>query len=361
MRKLLRWFKFKKIEIFLIIGFVISSYSFSMLIGYCSNSASKIIEKNKFNKQHKEVNITINNEEELESINDIVDIVYDAGIKNFTSKYVINHQEPVRKGQEYVLRNEVLGAYGEFNIEKYCEIEGRNFSSEELISNDKVAIIGERVNEYTYEIDNEKYINLFNDDYKVIGVLKNTKNFDRTTIVPFKSFNFSNNKYQNFGLYIEKNEWGKIEELYNEKYYVESAKLPTKSVILYLYENEDVFRECIFQLILSLVNLILFSIFISNGIKKDAAIMRVLGCTNRDVFKEIFKRNFKITTVGNIIGIILFEMSSKVIDVIFASKMSEDFIINAIITSIICYFISILISTVTLRNVIKFKVVKEIR
>ena len=361
MRRLLEKFKLKKIEAFLVIGFIISSYSFSMLIGYCSDAASQIIERNKFHKQYKEVTIIENDPDKFESINEIIDITYDLGIHNFTSKYLVTAQEPVKEEKEDVLRNEVLGAYGKFDFEKHCEIEGRNFTKEELVSDSKVAIIGERLDEYTYEINNEKYVKLFGDDYKVIGRLKNTKNFKATTIVPFKSFNFANNTYDRFGLNIDKDEYKNIYKLDNEKYTVEVNDLPIRSVISYLYDMEEVFKECIFQLVLSIANLILFSIFIANSMKKDIAIMKVLGCTNKDVFEEILKKNLKITTIGNLIGIVLFRISSRIIDVAYFSKMSQSFIINILLSSIVCYLISMIISIVTLRNVIKFKLIKEIR
>ncbi|SFU75391.1 MacB-like core domain-containing protein [Clostridium sp. DSM 8431] len=358
MRKI---FKLKKIEIFLIMGFIISFYSFSMLIGYCSNSASEIIERNRFHRRYKDVEIAINNLEELESIEQMIDNIYDLGIRKFTSKYLTSAQEPVKESQENVLRNEVLGAYGSFDMGEYCEIEGRNFTSEETMSNEKIAIIGERVNDYIYEINNEKYIKLFNDDYKVIGILKNTKNFSRTTIIPFKSLNFINNNYDKFGFLVSKDEYKKLEELSKEKYSTEINAMPTKFIVSYLYQIEDVFRECIFQLILSLANLILFSVFIASDMKKDISIMKVLGCTNRDVFKEIIKKNIKVATIGNLIGIVLFKISSSIIDVAFVSKIGNTFTTNMIITSIICYCISILISIATLKNILKFKVIKEIR
>ena len=240
-------------------------------------------------------------------------------------------------------------------------VKGRYLTEEELSSNEKVAVIGLGLERLIEEKDGEKYIKVFEEYYKVIGILGDTEVFKYSSIIPIKSLSIINSEPSqvSFLHYFKDNEVN--EAISNRNILSNETIIPQIPVIKYLFKNVYELKNCLYQVVLGIINLFLFSYFFSDGIKEKVAIMKVLGARNIDVFKEVFIKYIKIATIGIIGGLILSKFTIDFMRQAFTYQYSSVNVDNVIVTFISIFIISIIVSICVLFNVIRFKIMKEIR
>jgi ABC-type antimicrobial peptide transport system permease subunit len=107
--------------------------------------------------------------------------------------------------------------------------------------------------------------------------------------------------------------------------------------------------------------LLLFSYFFAKNIREKVAIMKVLGAKNSDVFKEVFAKFIRISSIGIAAGLALSKITIDFMMKSFTSQYSAVNISNIILSSMLIFIISIIVSILVLFNVIRFKIMKEIR
>ncbi|MBE6050309.1 MAG: ABC transporter permease [Clostridium sp.] len=365
--------KYIKIEIFLIIGFMVSAFTFSLTISSIYSQYSKVIEKNKFNANYKtiEVNkvekpkqrvdgyeiVDSSDENDIFTLRECIDVVN----KNGYNKIILNPMvDQIEEGNDFYV-NTVWPCSAGIDIKSDSMVEGRYFTEEELSGNNKVVIIDSKMQRLTEEKEGEKYIKIFNEEYKVIGVIGETEVFKYSSIIPIKSLNCIDEELPRY-IFMEYDESNKApKEIADEDIRIIEDSIPKISVIDYLFENVIELKNNLYQIVLGIINLLLFSYFFAKGIKEKVAIMRVLGARNIHIFTDVFKKFLKIASVGIALGLLLSECTIGILRQAFEYEYSLINIQNVIITSLIILVISLVVSVIVLLNVIKFKIMKEIR
>ncbi|SHI96249.1 FtsX-like permease family protein [Clostridium amylolyticum] len=350
-----RFFKVNSTEIFLVIGFVISAFSFSIIISSTYRYYSEIVEQNKFYKDYKIASINV--KDKSMELSEAITLFKKEGMdNNLTPKIATT----IEIGDKFI-SNRIMGILGGFNIERYGEIEGRNFTTEEANGKGKLAIIGSGLKKYTNLQNGKHYIKVFNEYYEVIGVLNNSEFFKYESIIPINSFYFINNKYDTFNQLVAVDEINNLEKLSNDELKTRISEIPQESVLNYVFKKVPQLKENFYGLALGAVNLVLFSFFFAYGIKRKIAIMKVLGAKNRHVFGNILGKVLVISTLGIIIGLVLSKFTIVLMNKGFPNSYGDLDIYNILITCSLVYLISVIVSLIILFRVINFKILKEIR
>lgn len=354
MRKFLR---ISNIEFFLILGFFISAFSFSIIISSSYRSYRVVVEKNNFNKDYNMLSLKTKGKE-ITGAN-VVDLLESKGVDNITTAQLITN---FQVGDDFIV-NRIIGVTKGFNIEKYDIIEGRNFTQEEKCSNKKIAIIGNNLKKYVVKVDDKSYIKVFDENYEVVGIMRDSEFLKEVSIVPIKSLYFIDNKYKQFNLLVGVNQLDKLNTSNFSEFEFSANNIPHVSVIKYLFRNVSILKDNVYGVLLGIINLILFSYFFAQNIKPKIAIMKVLGAKNIDVYKEVFGKITKISVLGIILGLIFSKLTIILINTTFARNYGYQSlnIYNILITSLLIFLISNIVSLIILFNVIKFKLLKEIR
>lgn len=364
--------KYTKIELFLIIGFLVSTFAFSLTISIVYSNYNKVTEQNRFNKDYKYLKIdtahetkyvdgaeVVNKDEDKEnpSLSEIVDAVQEAGYKKIILK---PFEDQIQVDNKFYI-NDIWPCSDGVDIESKNLIKGRYLTEEELMSNEKVAIIGFGLERLVEEKNGERYIKIFNEDYKVIGVLGNTEVFKYSSIIPIRSLYFISTKVPNVIFYENNISNIDIKEINLKNTNASEKEISRISVIDYLFKNVYELKNSLYQIILGVANLLLFSYFFAKNIREKVAIMKVLGAKNSDVFKEVFAKFIRISSIGIIAGLALSKITIDLMMKSFPSQYSAVNISNIILSSMLIFIISIIVSILVLFNVIRFKIMKEIR
>ncbi|SFU86548.1 MacB-like core domain-containing protein [Clostridium sp. DSM 8431] len=363
--------KYTKIDIFLIVGFLLSAFAFSLTISVVYTKYNKVIEQNEINKDYKllEINIVDKTEKKDEENNvnlkykkntsllEVVNEVQQAGYKKIILSPI---ETQIEVGNDSYI-NDIWACSAGIDMKRNNIVKGRYLTEEELSSNEKVAVIGLGLERLIEEKDGEKYIKVFEEYYKVIGILGDTEVFKYSSIIPIKSLSIINSEPSqvSFLHYFKDNEVN--EAISNRNILSNETIIPQIPVIKYLFKNVYELKNCLYQVVLGIINLFLFSYFFSDGIKEKVAIMKVLGARNIDVFKEVFIKYIKIATIGIIGGLILSKFTIDFMRQAFTYQYSSVNVDNVIVTFISIFIISIIVSICVLFNVIRFKIMKEIR
>jgi signal recognition particle subunit SEC65 len=145
--------KYTKIELFLIIGFLVSTFAFSLTVSIVYSNYNKVTEQNRFNKDYRYLKIdtvhetkyvdgaeVVNKDEDKEnpSLSEIVDAVQEAGYKKIILK---PFEDQIQIDNKFYI-NDIWPCSDGVDIESRNLIKGRYLTEEELMSNEKVAIIG---------------------------------------------------------------------------------------------------------------------------------------------------------------------------------------------------------------------------
>lgn len=348
-------FKINLIEFFLIIGFVISAFSFSIIISSTYRYYKTVVEKNTFNNDYKSLSLNLNTEQL--NLASFFNWLNKQGFHNScTPMFATN----IEVGDIFI-NNNIMGVSSGFNMNKYSTIEGRYFTENELNTNSKVAIIGDGLKKYTQKDKGIEYIKVFEEYYQVIGIINNSSYFKFVSLVPLNSLYFVNNKYTSFRQLVSKDYVNKETPLKFDNASIEIKDIPTDSIISYLFQQVPSLKESLYSLCLGIINLLLFSYFFANGIKREISIMKVLGANNTHIFKEILSKLFIVSTLGIILGLILSYFTITLMNKGFPNSYGNLDFYNIAITSFLVYITTIISSFIILLNVIKFKILKEIR
>lgn len=355
MRDLIKHIKVTKVEFFLILGFFISTFSFSIIISSTYRHYSKISEKNRFFDNYNLV--TIESKNNIVKMSSVVNILEKSDIHN-TSTHPM--QTVFEFGNNFII-NEVIGACEGFNIENYAKVQGRNLNDKDLNSNSRIAIIGEGLKKYAIDIDGKLYMKIFDESYEVIGIIKNSAFFMNSSIIPIRSLPFINNEYDEFNQLVHKDDINKLENISRDEFNISVREIPKEPIVKYLFKWVPNLKENMYGILLGIVNLILFSIFFANSIKRKIAVMKVLGAKNSHIYKEVLFNILKVSSLGILLGLLISNLTISFMSKAFVNMYSPIDIYNIGITILLVYFVSILVSVVILFNVINFKLLKDIR
>ncbi|MGL5152351.1 MAG: hypothetical protein ACRC7N_17480 [Clostridium sp.] len=364
-----RYFKFSKIEIFLAIGFIVSTFAFALTISTAYSKYNKVTEKNKFNEDYGYIETSI--QRDVKYIDGVEYVIEGEPV---TLREIINGIKSTGYEKiilEPTMSNILIGELNYINKIWPCSsginmldgkiIKGRYLTEEELMKGDKVAVINEEIEKITTSKADGDYIEIFDEEYKVVGVYGNTEYLRYSTVIPLNSLNYLDKEIGRANFLEYSNENKDIKEHNGDKFNISVSEIQPTSVINYLRENVYELKGSIYQIVLGLVNLLLFSYFLAKGIKKKVAIMRVLGATNSIIFQEVFKLLIKISSIGIIIGLPIAGVTINFLKATFTHQYTEMNFPIALVTTTIILLLTTIVTFIVLFNVIRFKIVKEIR
>lgn len=347
--------KFKSTYLFLIIGFMISSCTISIAISSLYPFYSQINEKNRFLERYDLIKIY----KEGTSLN-ISDIEEDIE-KNSVTDYIfapINTE--IIKDSGYIMCDLWVIPNG-FDLKKSLEITNSKNIDGKFKSGRNYAIIGKNIKGLETEVDNKKYVDLFKKEYEIISEIGENEYFSSSVFVSSKVKEFKNKKFSSLNLLILKSDINKIENLSNEGYEVQIEEIKKEPILEVLKQIPLELERRAYELAVGILNLIIFSYFFSNSIKKDVAIKRVLGASNNYILKDILKRMFIIATIGTSLGVIMSSVIVQFMNSTNAMAYGEINLIGIILTAVVVFMISLIVTFIVLLNVIRFKIMKEIR
>ncbi|MDY5911459.1 MAG: ABC transporter permease [Inconstantimicrobium porci] len=357
MKKIFNTFKLSKLQIYLVISFILSTCSFSILISSAFVDVKNTIEENKFNSNYSLIGIRIKNTEKTsyEKLNKIIST-------NITNNFTLGISIDVVDNQsEFGKENKIIAAGKDFDISKYDSIEGRYLTKSELDSNKKLAIVGNSFKNDLITKGKKKYIIINKEKYEVVGILSQSIFFSNSSIIPHKSL--TSNKYSRdvYMYYIDNSSVHKLNSLDTKKYYIFKNNYIAKNPFVNTFKKRQTVQMSVLQFIAGFINLALFSIFYAVDMRKKTAIMRVIGAKKIHILKFLLSSVLKTATLGIIIGLFI---SSKVIN--YLNDAYPDWFIsldlfNIITSSLLCYIIAIIIVLVIMHKVLNFKILKEIR
>lgn len=310
--------KYTKIDIFLIIGFLVSAFAFSLTISNAYSKYNKVVEMNEFNKNYKTLNVNLINENKSEdnnirkkdvknmNLSEIISEIQGIGYK----KIILSPLETqIEVGNHYYI-NQIWPCSAGIDIRSQNIIKGRYLTEEELNSNEKVAVIGFGLERLIEEKNGKNYIKVFDEYYKVIGILGNTEVFKYSSIIPIKSFYFIDKPMAKVDFWENCTDNTNIKENDSNINIIETdiQKIP---IVKYLFRNVYELKNSLYQVIIGITNLLLFSYFSAKSMRQKVAIMKVLGGKNKDIFKEIFLKFIKVASIGIIGGLILSNFTIK--------------------------------------------------
>ncbi|MBN1041267.1 ABC transporter permease [Clostridium botulinum] len=364
--------KYTKIDIFLIIGFLVSAFAFSLAISTIYSKYNKVMETNEFNKNYKYLDVStlketrdkdgfviVYKKEDEKNINllDIINEVQEAGYKEI----ILSPFETQIEVENDSYINDIWPCSSRVDIKSDNIINGRYLTEKELSGDEKVAVIGFGLEKLIEEKNGQNYIKVFDEYYKVIGIIGDTEVFKYSSIIPIRSLYFINNPIPKVTFWENSINNTNIKEVNNKNITLSTNNIPKIPVLKYLFKNVYELKNSLYQVLLGITNLLLFSYFFSKNITKRVAIMKILGAKNIHVFKEIFIKFLKISSVGIIGGVILSKLTVDFMRQSFTGQYSIVNIQNILSTSILIFSISIIVSICVLFNVIRFKIMKEIR
>lgn len=360
--------KYEKTNIFLIIGYLVSVFAFSLTLSNVSSRYNQVTETNKFYKDYNTLNLVQENidfqdEKMSDSNNESLTLLKTINtLEEYGYKQLIFNpmQTQVEVNNNYYI-NDIWPCSAGINIHSTDIIKGRYFTNEELDSNEKLAVIGSGLERLIEKKAEEEYIKVFNEYYKVIGVINNTEVFKYSSIIPLKSLYFINEENPNATFLENSLNNTDILNIDNENLTIHKNSIAKVPVIKYLFKHVYELKNNLYQIALGLINLLLFSYFFSKNIKSKVAIMRILGAKNIDIFKELFTTFIKIASFSLLLGLLLTKFTVDFMSKAFISSYSPVNIENIILTSAAIFLVSSIVSICVLFNVIRFKIMKEIR
>lgn len=187
---------------------------------------------------------------------------------------------------------------------------GRNISTDDILKGNKVAIISYDYEDLIYIKNNTKFIDISNETYEVIGIIKNImgQSFYHSNIfIPYTAYppswnnNISIDKDFATGLISSNNIIKDIKNFDTSKYDISNyniRSLNIKSVKDNLTFLKTDLRNFIIIGIASLLNIILFSFYWINCRKKKISIYKAVGYSNIDIYKELLIEILKLCSIS---------------------------------------------------------------
>lgn len=188
--------------------------------------------------------------------------------------------------------------------------EGRNLEEEDLKDNNKFIIIGSEFKDLIKIKNNKKYINVFGDEYEVIGISEN----DILKYNIFVNLNIIDDKDRGENYVICSNKLS-AKELFNMVYryqekYENSINIldlkQEKYTLDHVIERySEVIKNYVVLMIISFLALFITTLYYINKIKLEIYITSLCGATKLDIFKLLSKKFSIISSISFIISIIL--------------------------------------------------------
>ncbi|BFN06044.1 ABC transporter permease [Clostridium tetani] len=347
--------------IFICLGFVISIYCLSVGINLFNTQFRFYNDSNNFWKEN------FISELKFKEDTTLKDIINKLETSSFESKNLSFDTVIYMPNRIYSLQ----GLYNYDNIKKiYPIISGRYFTQKETSSNEKIALVGANLLDLVHTKNGVKYINLEDEEFKVVGVIGRSSEsyWNIRVVVPMMSLPIK--------IYETKSKIFNIncsnESLSNKKYFVNFKKSlesiniediniknvsQINAVSKAFEKNKPMYISLSFSILLSIISILTFSTFWANNLKRNIAIKRIVGASNIHILKILF---FQILII-NIIALII----ATIIECNTINFLKEVFLINiefnpinSILTSIVSIAFSVLNSLYILKNILKFDILE---
>ncbi|MGL4874110.1 MAG: FtsX-like permease family protein [Clostridium sp.] len=344
------------VDRFLGLGFLITTFLIMITISSLYPIYQDVVEENNLWDNFEQVWVDFNGSELTHR--EFIKKLEDREINNYFALPVIYMNEYGEKG---LTENIVMPITEGFNIKNFMTIEGE-FSKDDLDGKSKSVIIGENLNKNTVEVDGKRYLELYGENFEVIGQIKDTKAFPNFTIVPLKSLGLIDIKMDDIGIGISKLEKDRFLKINEDMGYKTSVYgIKKQSVIEEIFKRPTEIEDRLVQMFLGMMNISMFSYFYTKMVKRDLAVMRVLGADNKYIFKELFRRIIKVAGSGALLGAILTQVA-----IMYFREINpvgyEPLTLGVIIVTIaLIIILSLIISLISVLSVARFKVLKEIR
>lgn len=286
----------KSATIFLIFGIFVGVSILSFNISY----TEALKNRNKISSLN-ESNYSLFTIVSTKQLNTIEKYILDLSSKSYVNLSIPNSKH---KNESYTL---VGVGFTNSIIYKPDIVNGSFFSKEQANSNEKIAIVGRRFENKIYKKNNNEYIKIDNEEFKVIGINK-TINDINSIFIPIKVFlnMYSNEEIMNVKILA-------INKLIEQQlYYKNIVSMMTKDSVLIDFKSEAYNLSnyiltfiSFLILIIAIINIINFTVFWIAQRKKEIAIRKVVGATNSDIRKLIFSEILVLSFIALISSIIV--------------------------------------------------------
>jgi putative ABC transport system permease protein len=246
-----------------------------------------------------------------------------SGIDNDTGLYLNNLLLHV-DGSEV---NSYYSASAEYDLWHYPLVSGKYFTADDVKNGNKVVLIGSSLDEYSYKKNNEKYIKIEEEEYRVVGTIgfANQKSrWDGRIIMPCTSLpknyfeEFNDNKYLgiSFIMYSNLGDYSKSEEFMKSQgksilkdfSFEDLGQIQSNSdqVLSLAAENPDkILLIAAIGYLVTLVFAINITIFWIEKRKYEISVRKAFGFTNGSIMKMIFIEMIGFAIISFVIAIIM--------------------------------------------------------
>ena len=227
----------------------------------------------------------------------------------------------LRIEDDYMIARDDIGIYSGYGIyfnyefkNNYNVLKGRFFEKEDFLKGEKLAVIGKGREEEIINKDNDEYILIAGEYYKVIGIIGDKKkkvSYDDNIYVNLDSLIREDNSYLTGSFNIDSNSKSKkvVEEIKSQIKDLEIYEADNNGDI-YSYYNEEVLPSSIRFIVTILLTLILSTSIVTElwikSRKKEIGIKRALGATKFRISINIIFDLLKISTISYIIGYLIY-------------------------------------------------------
>lgn len=361
----------------IVIGYIVSIIVISLCISLTKNAIKLSIDNNCGKAEHQEI-LQLKSENEI-NYNKLTKLLEGnlssvrVEIDDIEDHFNLNNTYPT---QVFI----IPFAYNKKPEWMPNQLKGRFFSARESVSNDKIAVIGNRLAEQYFPegVTENSYIKLDGEDYKVIGIIGREElgvvDYGRNIYIPLEtlpekykkdlktvSINLLANGKSPSRLKI--NFTKQLKEL-DKDINISELKIEPDLSKIYLSVGTTLAVSFI-VLFTAITNMANFSTWQVLKRKREISISKVLGASNKVLGKEIFIEAIVLSFVSSIIALVLQINLTPLIIKLLSAK----FMINNINVSIYNWFIgigvgiviSVLSSIISLKAVIRLNPAQEIK
>lgn len=345
-------------SIFLLIGFLISILLISIGISSIEQEKNMILQSSEgFSKNTIILNVSGRNSDIFKSfyeINKDLKLENRISFKNL-SCYIEGSSE---------LINSITAE--QFNNEwKYPLKSGRYFSKENILNGDKVVLVSENYE----DLIKEGYLNIDDEEYEVIGIIGN--NFEDKIVMPINSLPqkvISDEDYSPKEIYIDNFEMypTDIVQKLKSKFELDNINVSygdnsslKNNVRLDLKSNPILFSSLLIYLI-SIINMINLSFYWVNDKRKEIAIRKSFGISNKNISKLIITEFIELTLITTIIALIVQLILSLLLENLIKIPLSLT-INNFIVAIAISIFSGVITAIIPIIKSIKVQPIEALK
>ncbi|SCN25462.1 acidobacterial duplicated orphan permease [Clostridium sp. N3C] len=256
--------------------------------------------------------------------------------------------------------------------------QGRFLTAVESQSNEKVTVIGDAIafRLFPKGINENSYINLGNEKFKVIGVagtIEKGEDYLSTVYLPIKTLP---SKYkeglEKLNIRIMKNSDSpdvELKEMMNELSHSKIAEASEVDISYSLNELYITYRVSIFAgiivLFIAISNIVSFTSYLMFKRRREFAISRILGASDRQIGLSLFGELLCISIISSFVVFLLHMLLNPIIhqkfDEIVVIKYFIIDYVNLITVFLLSLIVTVLISIINYRKVIKMDLNQEIK